>query len=49
MKHILKPLISAGKHGINIVDGKGNIHQVYPILACYAADYPERYLVTTAK
>ena len=49
MKHILEPLISAGKHGINMVDGKGNIYQVYPILACCAADYPEQCLVTTAK
>ena len=49
MKHILEPLISAGKHGINMVDGKGNIHQVHPILACYAANYPEQCLVTTAK
>ena len=49
MKHILEPLISAGKHGINMVDGKGNIRQVHPILACYAADYPEQCLVTTAK
>ena len=49
MKHILEPLISAGKHGINMVDGKGNICQVHPILACYAANYPEQCLVTTAK
>ena len=41
MKHILEPLISTGKHGINMVDRKGNIHQVHPILACYAADYPK--------
>ena len=49
MKHILEPLISTGKHSINMVDGKGNICQVHPILACYAADYPEQCLVTTAK
>ena len=49
MKHILEPLISAGKHGINMVDGKGNIRQVHPILACYTANYPEQCLVKTAK
>ena len=49
MKHILEPLISTGKHGINMVDGKGNIRQVHPILACYVIDYPEQCLVTTAK
>ena len=32
-----------------MVDGKGNVHKVHPILACYAADYPEQCLVTTAK
>ena len=49
MKHILQPVISAGKYGINMVDGKGNVRKVHPILACYVADYPEQCLVATVK
>ena len=49
IKHILEPLISTGKYDINIVDKKGNICQVHPILICYTADYPKQCLVTTAK
>lgn len=49
MRIIMDPLIEAGKHGVEMVDGRGYVRKVHPILACYAADYPEQCLVTTAK
>lgn len=49
MKLILEPLVEAGQYGVEMVDGKGCVRKVHPILACYAADYPEQCLVTTAK
>ena len=49
MHLILEPLIAAGKEGIEVTGGDGNVHMVFPILACYAADYPKQCLVTCAK
>ncbi|KAG0692946.1 hypothetical protein DFH29DRAFT_985620 [Suillus ampliporus] len=42
MRIVLEPLIEAGKKGMEV-------WIVYPILACYVADYPEQCLVTCAK
>ena len=41
--------MEAGKHGMEVVFGDGYVRCVYPILACYVADYPEQCLVTCAK
>lgn len=49
MHLVLEPLLKAGKEVIEITGGDGNVCQVFPILACYVADYPEQCLVTAAK
>lgn len=49
MRVILQPLIAAGEHGVDMVGGDGDVRRVHPILACYAADYPEQTLVCCAK
>ena len=46
---VLEPLMEAGKHEMEVVFEDGYVRRVYPILACYVADYPEQCLVTCAK
>ena len=49
MKVILEPLKEAGKSGVRMKDGKGDIRLVFPVLASYVADYSEQCLVTCTK
>jgi hypothetical protein len=49
MRHILKPLVPAGKTGLEMTSGDGAVYNVFPILAIYAADYPEQCMLSCAK
>ncbi|KAG1845828.1 hypothetical protein F4604DRAFT_1595383, partial [Suillus subluteus] len=49
MRVVLEPLKEAGKCGMKVIFGDGHVRCVYPILACYIADYPEQCLVTYCK
>jgi hypothetical protein len=49
MRVVLQPLIEAGKQGVELTDGKGEVRMVHPVIAAYVADYPEQCLVTLAK
>ncbi|KAF9031785.1 hypothetical protein BDP27DRAFT_1386850 [Rhodocollybia butyracea] len=42
-------MITAGKGGIEMVGGDGDVRKVYPLLCTYVADYPEQCLVTCTK
>ena len=48
LKHMLLPLEEAGRTGVRIVDGHGDVRHCFPLLATYLGDYPEQVLVTIA-
>ncbi|PPQ85738.1 hypothetical protein CVT24_001926, partial [Panaeolus cyanescens] len=49
MRHVTKPLGSAGRNGLLLISGDGKARRCYPILAAYVGDYPEQTLVTLVK
>ncbi len=49
MRRVVHPLVEAGTWGVDLVGGDGAIRRCYPILAVYAADYPEQCLVTCSR
>ncbi|KAL1698193.1 hypothetical protein EV121DRAFT_165231, partial [Schizophyllum commune] len=49
MRHVVAPLVDAGKKGVEMVGGNGEVRRVHPVLASYVADYPEQCLIACAK
>ena len=49
MRIIVQPLVKASREGVHMTSGDGKVRKVFPILACYVADYPEQCLVTCSK
>ena len=48
LKHALLPLKEAGRAGVQMVDGHGDMRHCFPLLAAYLGDYPEQIHVNIA-
>jgi hypothetical protein len=49
LRIILEPLKQAGRTGVEITGEDGLVRLVFPIIACYVANYPEQCLATCSK
>lgn len=49
MRHVMSPLFTAGRDGVEMTSADGAVRQVHPILASYVADFPEQCMVTCSK
>lgn len=49
MRMVLESLKLAGSEGVEMISSDGSVRDVFPLLSCYVADYPEQCLVACAK